>query len=186
MGSVQVNPRLRFGPAIVAENEKQSLAVAPTRRAAPGALLPPVEALPDQAADGLIDVAVATSPAPLYTAPPAVVFSQGDYSVSALPQVMASSPVLDPVARATGPVSPPAAAPLAVGSHPEPASGIRLPSHVPVPADLNEQTLSELALMALPGLAVLVAVTGFGIMIGQRNAKSAYVLQSMGTTRFLQ
>lgn len=178
LGAGPVTARGRLSAVVVAESDGGGLPVAPTRRMAPTTLLPEAQVL----RDGLIELDPQSLPVQTFPVPTPGMTNSAAISVSPPIVVLPSAPVLIPGA---GPVEPAlhATMPQAVGQHPP--VGAHLPSRVSVTADLAETPLGELVLLALPGVAVLVGVTAVGIMMGHRNAKSAYVLQSMGTTRFL-
>jgi hypothetical protein len=54
------------------------------------------------------------------------------------------------------------------------------------PEELRSADITKLALMALPGLAAIAGMTALGGVIGYRQARAGYVLQTAGAGRFLQ
>jgi hypothetical protein len=64
----------------------------------------------------------------------------------------------------------------------DPALSVRLG----YPDELRSADITKLALMALPGLAAIAGMTALGGVIGYRQARAGYVLQTAGAGRFLQ
>jgi len=64
----------------------------------------------------------------------------------------------------------------------DPALSVRLG----YPEELRSADITKLALMALPGLAAIAGMTALGGVIGYRQARAGYVLQTAGAGRFLQ
>ena len=64
----------------------------------------------------------------------------------------------------------------------DPARSVRLG----YPEELRSADITELAMVALPGLAAIAGMTALGGVIGYRQARAGYVLQAAGAGRFLQ
>lgn len=113
----------------------------------------------------------------------------------------AASPAA-PVAVAVAAPGPPAqrsparagAAPLAAGpqdrsSGPPQTNPVGQPPEsvrLGYPEYLRQASITELAAVALPGLAALVGLTALGGLLGYRQAKAGYLLRTAGAGRFLQ
>ena len=54
------------------------------------------------------------------------------------------------------------------------------------PEYLREAKIGDVAVLALPGFAGIIALTALGGFVGYRQAKSGHVVRAAGTTRFLQ
>jgi hypothetical protein len=54
------------------------------------------------------------------------------------------------------------------------------------PEYLRDADFAEVAVVALPGLGGIIAITALGGFLGHRQAKAGYVLRAAGTARFLQ
>jgi hypothetical protein len=54
------------------------------------------------------------------------------------------------------------------------------------PQYLREAKIGEVAVLALPGFAGLLALTALGGFIGYRQAKAGHIVRTAGATRFLQ
>ena len=59
-------------------------------------------------------------------------------------------------------------------------------SRVGYPQYLRDAKIGEVAVVALPGFAGLLALTGLGGFLGYRQAKAGHVVRTAGTTRFMQ
>lgn len=59
-------------------------------------------------------------------------------------------------------------------------------SRVGYPNYLREAKIGEVAALALPGFAGLLALTALGGFVGYRQAKAGHVVRTAGTSRFLQ
>ncbi|KAA0105600.1 hypothetical protein [Mycolicibacterium sp. P1-5] len=68
------------------------------------------------------------------------------------------------------------------------AAGTEVPpsSRVGYPKYLQDAKIGEVAAVALPGFAGLLALTGFGGFLGYRQAKAGHLVRAAGTTRFTQ
>ena len=64
----------------------------------------------------------------------------------------------------------------------DPALSVRLG----YPEELRSADITKLAMVALPGLAAIAGMTALGGVIGYRQARAGYVLQTAGAGRFLQ
>lgn len=189
-----LNPRERLGVATSPETGGGGSPAPQNRRFAPPTLIPEAQIVPG----GIIELDPESLPVLSLAASPvgtadlvAGAVGVAD-AVGIVPAVVASpSAALVPIAQASGPATVAAATPGA-RRHPQSVGVSHLPSRVSVTAELTDTSTGELAMLALPGLAVLLGVTALGIRLGHRNARASYVLQSMGTTtsmgttRFLQ
>lgn len=54
------------------------------------------------------------------------------------------------------------------------------------PEYLREAKIGEVAALALPGVADIVALTALGGLLGYRQAKAGHFVRAAGTARFLQ
>ena len=54
------------------------------------------------------------------------------------------------------------------------------------PEYLRQATMTELASVALPGLAAILGLTALGGLLGYRQAKAGYLLPAAGAGRFLR
>ena len=111
----------------------------------------------------------------------------------------AASPAAPVAVAAPGPPAqrPPAradAAPLSAGP-PDRSSGPPQTNPVGQPPEavrlgypeyLRQASITELAAVALPGLAALAGLTALGGLLGYRQAKAGYLLRTAGAGRFLQ
>ncbi len=102
------------------------------------------------------------------------------------PTAGGSGPAAEP-----GPRGGPAREPSATRERPPATSsgaGTEAPasSRVGYPKYLREAKIGEVAALALPGFAGLLALTALGGFFGYRQAKAGHVVRTMGTTRFLQ
>lgn len=59
-------------------------------------------------------------------------------------------------------------------------------TRVGYPEYLRDAKIGEVAALALPGFAGLLALTGLGGFLGYRQAKAGHVVRAAGTTRFMQ
>jgi hypothetical protein len=59
-------------------------------------------------------------------------------------------------------------------------------TRVGYPRYLREAKMGEVAALALPGFAGLLALTALGGVVGYRQAKAGHVVRTAGTTRFMQ
>ena len=59
-------------------------------------------------------------------------------------------------------------------------------SRVGYPKYLQDAKIGEVAAVALPGFAGLLALTGLGGFLGYRQAKAGHLVRAAGTTRFMQ
>jgi hypothetical protein len=66
-------------------------------------------------------------------------------------------------------------------SAPPPPAGIRL-GYAPY---LQQADTGQIAALALPGVAGIVALTAIGGLVGYRQAKSGLAVRAVGTSRFL-
>jgi hypothetical protein len=117
-------------------------------------------------------------------AAPVVIVPQG-VGVAIRP---APPPVAGPVAPAPArPVVPEPARP----TRPAPAAG-PIGNTVPqsfragYPPYLRSARIGEVAALALPGVAGIVALTAMGGLVGYRQAKAGHAVRAAGTARFLQ
>jgi hypothetical protein len=118
-------------------------------------------------------------------APPVMIVPRlpiGGPARSAPPEVAA--PAAPPVARPPAPprpANPPPATASSTGMN-------RLPEsfRVGYPEYLRSAQLAEVAGLALPGVAGIVALTAVGGLVGYRQAKAGHAVRSAGTARFLQ
>ena len=67
-------------------------------------------------------------------------------------------------------------------------AGTEMPpsTRVGYPRYLREAKMGEVAALALPGFAGLLALTALGGVVGYRQAKAGHVVRTAGTTRFMQ
>lgn len=87
----------------------------------------------------------------------------------------AAVPLAGPPSRSAGP--PPRTRPAA-----SPPEAVRLG----YPEYLRQATMTELASVALPGLAAILGLTALGGLLGYRQAKAGYLLPAAGAGRFLR
>ena len=148
----------------------------------PVAVTAPVAQLAGGVAPALpgLDLALAP-PAARPVAPAAAVaapeFVPPEPSSSAPAEVArpAAVPLAGPPSRSSGPspLTRPAASPPAA---------VRLG----YPEYLRQATMTELASVALPGLAAILGLTALGGLLGYRQAKAGYLLPAAGAGRFLR
>lgn len=117
----------------------------------------------------------APTAAPAAVAAPAFVAPDPGPSVQAGPRRPTAAPLAGPASPASGP--PPRTGPAA------PASESVL---VGYPEYLRQATMTELASVALPGLAAILGLTALGGLLGYRQAKAGYLLPAAGAGRFLR
>ena len=67
-------------------------------------------------------------------------------------------------------------------------AGTEMPpsTRVGYPRYLREAKMGEVAALALPGFAGILALTALGGVVGYRQAKTGHVVRTAGTTRFMQ
>ena len=67
-------------------------------------------------------------------------------------------------------------------------AGTEMPpsTRVGYPRYLQEAKMGEVAALALPGFAGILALTALGGVVGYRQARAGHVLRTAGTTRFMQ
>jgi hypothetical protein len=63
--------------------------------------------------------------------------------------------------------------------------GQRDPIRIGYPDYLSAASLTQIAALALPGVAGLAALTGAGGLVGYRQAKAGFALRAAGIARFL-
>ncbi len=122
--------------------------------------------------------ALPPSPAAALTetpAAPAFVAPDPGPSVQAGPRRPTAVPLAGPAGRSSGP--PPRTGPAAPASE-----SVRLG----YPEYLRQATMTELASVALPGLAAILGLTALGGLLGYRQAKAGYLLPAAGAGRFLR
>jgi len=54
------------------------------------------------------------------------------------------------------------------------------------PQYLRSAKLADIAGIALPGVAGIVALTAIGGLVGYRQAKAGHIIRAAGTVRFLE
>jgi len=101
-----------------------------------------------------------------------------------------------PIGRRGAPAGPPPSAVPLAGSITPPAAPVpQRPDTGPLPLDavrmgypeyLRDADFAEVAVVALPGLGGIIAITALGGFLGRRQAKAGHVLRAAGTARFLQ
>lgn len=157
---------------------------------------------------GLIDAAPRTIPPPGEPGepgePPVVSAESGAVGSSGLtpppitmPPLIGLPPVLEVPLRPVGPGSEPA--PRSGPGRESPSTRERPPatstgagtevppsSRVGYPKYLQDAKIGEVAAVALPGFAGLLALTGLGGFLGYRQAKAGHLVRAAGTTRFMQ
>nr|WP_240163200.1 hypothetical protein [Mycolicibacterium sphagni] len=136
--------------------------------------------------------------------PPAVSAEDGTVG----PASLEPPPITMPPLIGLGPVSPPLIRPIGPGAEPGPrtgpgrestttrerppatsaGAGTEMPpsTRVGYPRYLREAKMGEVAALALPGFAGILALTALGGVVGYRQAKAGHVVRSAGTTRFVQ
>lgn len=119
--------------------------------------------------------APAPSPAAPRVAAPEFVPPEPGPSASAAAGRPAAVPLAGPQSRSPGP--PPRTGPVA-----PPPESVRLG----YPEYLRQATMTELASVALPGLAAILGLTALGGLLGYRQAKAGYQLPAAGAGRFLR
>lgn len=122
-------------------------------------------------------------PPPPAVVPPVVVVPPPVGAVPAPSQVDVAPPAAPP--------PPPAAASITVLPIHQAGPGVGLdvaPAsfRAGYPEYLRDAALSEIAGLALPGVAGLMALTGVGGLMGYRQAKAGHAVRAAGTARFLQ
>lgn len=129
-----------------------------------------------------LDIAAAPSPAlpsapsaPAAVAAPAFVPPDPSPPVQAGPSRPAAVPLAGPTRPSSGP--PPRTGPAA------PVSESVRPGY---PEYLRQATMTELASVALPGLAAILGLTALGGLLGYRQAKAGHLLPAAGAGRFLR
>ncbi len=131
----------------------------------------------------VLDVSRALPPAPsaALTAAPAAV---------AVPAFVAPDPGPSVQAGPRRPTAVPLAGPAGRSSGPPPRTGPAAPASESVllgyPEYLRQATMTELASVALPGLAAILGLTALGGLLGYRQAKAGYLLPAAGAGRFLR
>lgn len=100
----------------------------------------------------------------------------------------AAPPVAEPPAPAPArPVAPQRPAGIAPAPASTPTlSGMPASFRAGYPEYLRSARLTEVAGLALPGVAGIVALTALGGLVGFRQAKAGHAVRSAGTARFLQ
>ena len=119
--------------------------------------------------------AAAATPAAAAVVAPEFVPPEPSSSAPAEVARPAAVPLAGPPSRASGP--PPLTRPAA-----SPPEAVRLG----YPEYLRQATMTELASVALPGLAAILGLTALEGLLGYRQAKAGYLLPAAGAGRFLR
>lgn len=125
----------------------------------------------------------------LALAPPAA-RSAAPAAAVAAPEFVPPEPSPSAPAEVGRPAAVPLAGPPSRSSGPPPRTGPAGPPPESVrlgyPEYLRQATMTELASVALPGLAAILGLTALGGLLGYRQAKAGYLLPAGGAGRFLR
>ena len=170
-------------------------------------IAPPPEAVGGGGGGGRIDLRPRTIPPgePGQPGEPPVVSAEHG---TVGPASLEPPPITMPPLIGLGPAFPPPMRPIGPGAEPGPrtgpgrestttrerppatsaGAGTEMPSSTRVgyPRYLQEAKMGEVAALALPGFAGILALTALGGVVGYRQAKAGHVVRTAGTARFMQ